>query len=58
VFIGSGMDHTAIIDGLTDCLVDDKEWNGGWESVENPFPGRRDESRPPTEQRLVVRRRH
>ena len=58
VFIGSRMDHTAIIDGLTDCLVDDKEWNGGWESVENPFPGRRDESRPPTEQRLVVRRRH
>ena len=56
VFIGSGMDHTAITESLTDCLVDDEEWDGDWESVENPFPGRRGESRPPTEQQLVIQR--
>jgi len=58
VFIGSGMDHTAITDRLTDCLVDDEEWDGGWEAIENPFPGRRGESQPPIEQQLVVRQQH
>jgi G3E family GTPase len=57
VFIGSGMDHTAIVDSLDDCLVDDEEWDLGWEAVENRFPGRRGESQPPTEQRLVIQRR-
>lgn len=58
VFIGSEMDHTAVTESLTDCLVDDEEWNGGWEAVENPFPGRRGESQPPMEQQLVVRQQH
>lgn len=56
VFIGSGMDQTAIIESLTDCLVDDEEWDAGWDAVENRFPGRRGESQPPTEQRLVIQR--
>lgn len=58
VFIGSRMDRTAIIDGLTDCLVDDEEWDNGWEAVENPFPGHLGESQPPIEQQLTIQRQH
>ena len=58
VFIGSEMNQTAITESLTDCLVDDEEWDGGWNPVENRFPGQRSESQPPTEQQLVIQRQH
>ena len=54
VFIGAGMDNSAIAAALDDCLLSESEMAGNWDELENPFPGTMDRSRPPMEQRLVV----
>jgi len=54
VFIGAGMDESAIVDGLDDCLVDTDAMDGEWSAFDNPFPGTMDWSEPPMQQRLVV----
>ena len=54
VFIGAGMDESAIVDGLDDCLVDTDAIDGDWSAFDNPFPGTMDWSKPPMQQRLVV----
>jgi len=54
VFIGAGMDDSAIAAALDDCLLSESEMAGNWNDLENPFPGTIDRSQPPMEQRLVV----
>ncbi|TKX46496.1 GTP-binding protein [Halorubrum sp. SD690R] len=54
VFIGAGMDDSAIAAALDDCLLSEPEMAGNWDELENPFPGTMDRSQPPMEQRLVV----
>ena len=54
VFIGAGMDESAIVDGLDDCLVEADAMDGDWDTFDNPFPGTMDWSKPPMQQRLVV----
>lgn len=54
VFIGAGMDDSAIAAALDDCLLSESEMAGNWNELENPFPGTMDRSQPPMEQRLVV----
>ncbi len=43
VFIGHGLDETAIRDSLDECLLTDAEMDADWERYENPFPGRAEE---------------
>ena len=41
VFIGQGLDKTAMIDALNDCLVSEEDLDKGedfWESLSDPFP--------------------
>ena len=41
VFIGQGLDKTAMIDALNDCLVSEEDLDKGedfWESLTDPFP--------------------
>ena len=41
VFIGQGLDRTAMIDALNDCLVSEEDLDKGedfWESLSDPFP--------------------
>lgn len=54
VFIGAGMDESAIVDGLDDCLVDTDAMDGDRDAFDNPFPGTMAWSKPPMQQRLVV----
>ena len=55
VFIGAGMDDSAIAAALDDCLLSEPEMAGNWDELENPFPGTTmDRSQPLMEQRLVV----
>jgi len=54
VFIGAGMDESAITTSLDSCLVPNAEMDAQWDKLENPFPGTIDWSQPPMEQRLVV----
>ncbi|WP_222912814.1 GTP-binding protein [Natrinema sp. SYSU A 869] len=54
VFIGAGMDETAIVDAMDGCLLDDAEMRHEWDTYENPFPGDWNGSAPPEEQRLVI----
>lgn len=54
VFIGAGMDESAIADGLDDCLVPEDAMDADWDAFNNPFPGMMDWSKPPMQQRLVV----
>ena len=54
VFIGAGMDESAITAALDDCLLSEPEMEDNWDELENPFPGTMGRSRPPMEQRLVV----
>ncbi|MDB2276007.1 GTP-binding protein [Halorubrum ezzemoulense] len=54
VFIGAGMDDSAIAAALDDCLLSESEMAENWDELENPFPGTMDRSQPPMEQRLVV----
>ena len=54
VFIGAGMDESAITAALDDCLLSEPEMDDNWDELENPFPGTMDRSQPPMEQRLVV----
>lgn len=54
VFIGAGMDESAIVDTLDDCLLSETEMNDDWDAFENPFPGTMEWSQPPMEQRFVV----
>lgn len=54
VFIGAGMDPTAIADALDDCLLSETEMDASWDAFANPFPGAMGRSQPPMEQRLVI----
>ena len=54
VFIGAGMDESAINTALDDCLLSEPEMEDNWDDLENPFPGTMDRPQPPMEQRLVV----
>jgi len=54
VFIGAGMDESAIANGLDGCLLSETEMDEAWDAFENPFPGTMEWPQPPMEQRLVV----
>ncbi|MBZ6497198.1 GTP-binding protein [Natrinema longum] len=54
VFIGAGMDESAIVDSLDDCLLSETEMDDDWDTFENPFPGTMEWSLPPMEQCLVI----
>ncbi|AFO57167.1 cobW domain protein [Natrinema sp. J7-2] len=54
VFIGTGMDESAIVASLDDCLLSETEMDDDWDTLENPFPGTLEWSQPPMEQRFVL----
>jgi G3E family GTPase len=54
VFIGAGMEESAIVAALDDCLVSEAAMDEGWDAFDNPFPGTREWSEPPMEQGIVI----